>query len=254
MKRLLIGLIMVTMATPLLAADPLRVYDSKGIDITTTRATIDTGWEIQARVVGGDILGRVIDRTEEYIDEPYLESGTDGLTFWIQGVGETPAIQAGDSVTFTYLTITGGGEVSNKIFFPAVTMDTLLYVGDDYCTYSNSALSTKVGMTPTPTLTPTPSVAPTSTPTPTPTPTASPAPSATPSPVTHNVGIVEFEELSANPTTATLVDEAEMRLYMKADKCILQFNDSSSQVHYFYLDLLSGVTTGITWTGQTTAP
>ena len=185
MKTLLIGLVgLCITANAWAATGPFSVNKAKDIDITTTRSSYDFGWQIEAQTDGGDLLGSVIDNNEAYTQSPYIVSGTDGLTFFFRGLGEEIAVEAGDSVTFTYLTIAGGGEVSEKIFFPAVTMNTLLYVGADNCTYSDSAFTTKVGMTPTPSATPTAAL-PTATPTPTTTPTVTPTPSVTP--VTANI-------------------------------------------------------------------
>lgn len=184
MKYLLVVMMLVAWLPVAHGADPLLINAARDMSITNLRATQEFGWEIQAQVDSGDLLGKVTDNLNVYKQEPYLESGTDGLVFYIKGIGETPAITAGDSVTFTYLTVAAGGEVSKKIFLPAVIQDTKLYIGDDNCSYSDSARSSKVGMTPTLTpITPTPSTTPTTTPTPT----AIPTPSVTPTPV--NAGI-----------------------------------------------------------------
>ena len=181
MKTLLIGLIgLCISANAWAATGPFSVNAARDIDITTPRSSYDFGWQIEAQTDGNDLLASVIDNNEAYTQSPYIVSGTDGLTFFFRGLGETVNVTAGDSVTFTYLTVAGGGEVEAKIFLPAVTMNTLLYVGDDNCTYSDSAFTTKVGMTPTPSVTPTaalPTATPSTTPstTPTVTPTVTPA-------------------------------------------------------------------------------
>lgn len=181
MKTLLIGLIGLCITANAWATGPFSIAESRDISITTTRSSYDFGWEIQAGVDGGDILGSVIDNNGAYTQESYLESGTDGLTFYFHGLGEEIAVVAGDSVTFTYLTVVGGGEVTEKIFFGAITQNTKLYIGDDNCSYSDSARSSKVGMTPSPSVTPTAHV-PTPTPSTTPSTTPSPTPSITPTP------------------------------------------------------------------------
>ena len=178
MKTLLIGLIGLCITANAWATGPFSVNAARDIDITTTRASNNFGWQIEAQTDCGDLLASVIDKNEAYTQYPYIVSGTDGLTWYFRGLGEPLDITAGDSVTFTYLTEAGGGEVSEKIFFPAITSPILLYVGDDNCTYSDSAFTTKVGMTPTPAPTAT-AVVPTATPTavpPTPTPTPTPEP------------------------------------------------------------------------------
>lgn len=61
-------------------------------------------------------------------------------------------------------------------------------------------------------------------------------------------GDVTLEEQSATPSDPA--DGAEVRVYMKADKFILQYNDAAT-VRYKYLDLTG---TGVTWVHTTTAP
>jgi hypothetical protein len=51
-------------------------------------------------------------------------------------------------------------------------------------------------------------------------------------------------------TPATPASGAEARIYMKADKLIIQYNDAGT-VRYKYLTLTG---TGVTWTHTTTAP
>lgn len=59
---------------------------------------------------------------------------------------------------------------------------------------------------------------------------------------------ITFEEDSATPSNPT--SGTQMRVYMRADKFIIQFNDGGT-VRYKYLDLTG---TGVTWTHTTTAP
>lgn len=241
------------------AGTPLAVYDVTGMDITTTRAEKDYGWTIYGCTNNAvyDIYGSINDKEDLFRSDPDYR-GSDYLSVIVRGVGDTPAITAGDSVTFTYLTASGGGSLTKKVFFPAIAVDYYrFYVGTDGCSYSEDSCATKLASTPTPT--PTPTAAPTATAipkTPTPAPTATAyVPSPTPTPVTHDVGIVEFEELSANPSSVTLdTSGGASRLYMKGDKMVLQFNPSSSMTWYYVMDISVGVTDGITWTGQTTAP
>lgn len=61
-------------------------------------------------------------------------------------------------------------------------------------------------------------------------------------------GDVTLEEQSATPSDPA--DGAEVRVYMKADKFILQYNQAGT-VRYKYLDLTG---TGVTWVHTTTAP
>ncbi len=51
-------------------------------------------------------------------------------------------------------------------------------------------------------------------------------------------------------TPATPAASAECRIYMKADKIVIQYNDAGT-VRYKYLDLTG---TGVTWVATTTAP
>lgn len=61
-------------------------------------------------------------------------------------------------------------------------------------------------------------------------------------------GAITFEEDSANPGSPT--SGSQMRVYMKADKFVIQYNDGGT-VRYKYLDLTG---TGVTWTHTTAAP
>ena len=59
---------------------------------------------------------------------------------------------------------------------------------------------------------------------------------------------ITLQESTANPATPT--SGAEMRVYMKADKFIIQYNDAGT-VRWKYLDLTG---TGVTWTHTAAAP
>jgi hypothetical protein len=64
----------------------------------------------------------------------------------------------------------------------------------------------------------------------------------------NRVGRIQFPELSTTPTNPSI--GAEGNVYVKADKLVIQFNDSGT-VRYKYLDLTG---TGVTWTHTTTPP
>lgn len=60
-----------------------------------------------------------------------------------------------------------------------------------------------------------------------------------------DVTLIELSTTPSNPTSGT-----QVRLYMKGDKIIIQYNDAGT-VRYKYLDLTG---TGVTWVHTTTAP
>lgn len=60
---------------------------------------------------------------------------------------------------------------------------------------------------------------------------------------------IVFDERTTTPS-GTPADGAEARIYMKADKLVIQYNDAGI-VRYKYLDLTG---TGVTWTHTPTAP
>jgi hypothetical protein len=64
----------------------------------------------------------------------------------------------------------------------------------------------------------------------------------------NRVGRIQFPELSTTPTNPSI--GAEGNVYVKADKLVIQFNDSGT-IRYKYLDLTG---TGVTWTHTTTPP
>lgn len=69
--------------------------------------------------------------------------------------------------------------------------------------------------------------------------------------VGHNAstrGAITFEEDTTTPASPT--SGTQMRVYMKADKFVIQFNNAGT-VRYKYLDLTG---TGVTWVHTTTAP
>jgi hypothetical protein len=59
---------------------------------------------------------------------------------------------------------------------------------------------------------------------------------------------ISLNEDTVTPGSPTA--SAECRVYMKADKLIIQYNDAGT-VRYKYLDLTG---TGVTWVATTTAP
>lgn len=71
---------------------------------------------------------------------------------------------------------------------------------------------------------------------------------SSPTSILHVNGAETWTEQSSTPSSPT--SGTEMRVYMKADKFIIQFNDGGT-VRYKYLDLTG---TGVTWVATTTAP
>jgi hypothetical protein len=67
-------------------------------------------------------------------------------------------------------------------------------------------------------------------------------------PDADNHAAITLAESTANPATPT--SAAEMRVYMKADKFVIQYNDGGT-VRWKYLDLTG---TGVTWTHTAVAP
>jgi len=63
-----------------------------------------------------------------------------------------------------------------------------------------------------------------------------------------NKTTISFVEQTATPTAPA--NGTEVRLYMKADKFVLQYQDGAT-LRYKYLDLTG---TGATWTHTTSAP
>lgn len=61
-------------------------------------------------------------------------------------------------------------------------------------------------------------------------------------------GVVDLQEITSTPSDPTASNEA--KVYLKADKLILAFNDAGT-VRYKYLDLTG---TGVTWVHTTSAP
>jgi hypothetical protein len=71
---------------------------------------------------------------------------------------------------------------------------------------------------------------------------------AAPETIIHLDGSVTWAEQAGTPSNPT--SGVAMRVYMKADKFIIQFNDAGT-VRYKYLDLTG---TGVTWVATTSAP
>jgi len=139
------------------AGTPLAVYDVTGISIVTTAATDDWGWTMWAldtALPAPNSYGRISDTWNIYV---YHNNGrSSALSVSFSDLNETLAIPAGYSADFTYLTTSGGGSQTLRVYFPAVTVSgTRVYVGDNGATYTDAALTTLAQGTPTPTPAPT---------------------------------------------------------------------------------------------------
>jgi len=179
MKQLLALVALLLAVVPVVHAEtPLDIYSITDIDITTTRSDYDYGWVILGVTsdTAYNIYGKTNDSADVFIPDSYV--GAENLSVVVKGIAQTPKITAGDTVTFTYTTESGGGELDIVVRMPAVAVDLYrLYVSTTGATFSDDSCATRVsGATPTPAPTATAAL-PTSTPTaipPTPTPTPAP--------------------------------------------------------------------------------
>ncbi len=184
MKKLLALVVLLAVVPVAFAETPLEIYNVTGIDISTTRAEGTYGWEIIAATNDAPyyIYGKIDDNANVFT--PDHPGTADNLSVIINGISETPAIVAGDTVTFTYLTESGGGELDIIVRFPGIGVDYYrFYVSTTGASFSDDSCATKLAGTPSPTQTPL------GTPTPSTTPTVTPTPSVTPSvtPVSANI-------------------------------------------------------------------
>ncbi len=187
MRKLLVALAVfsaVAYVAPGFAAAPLQVYSVTDGNIITPRGDYYYGYRFLA-VTARDPL----DEYARVYDNINNAQHTDftlytALSVIIDPLMEMPEVEAGDRIQWTYLTESGGGELTADVWLPAATEYTRLYVGSDGATYTNAALTTlaqAAGETPTP-VSPTPSATPSGAPTATPTCSPSPTPSVTPTP------------------------------------------------------------------------
>ena len=189
MKKLLALIVMLLAVVPVaMAEDPLEVYSITDIDITTVRSDYEYGWEIIAGTndTAWYVYGKTNDSADVFIPDWYTD--TSYLSVIINGIEQTPAVTAGDTVTFTYLTESGGGEQDVIVRCPAIAVDDYrFYVGTTGSAFSDAACLVKISdVTPTPSVTPTAAATATAV-IPTATPSLTPAASATPTPVTADI-------------------------------------------------------------------
>lgn len=221
---------------PVYAGSPLAVYDVTNMDITTTRADKNYGWTIYGVTNDSvyDIYGSINDKEDLFRTDPDYK-GSDYLSVVVDGVSEEVAIEAGDTVTFTYLTESGGGSTSISVVFPAIAVDYYrFYVGTDGLAYSDTSCSTKVSFSPTPAPTATPTVTPTAVPkTPTPAPTATAVPiSPTPTPGAWATFTSDAGSTTANAQFDTLEFNGSSSIVTSIVGDVVTIND----IGYFQFD------------------
>ena len=186
MKKIAVALFCVLLPCTVMGASPFKPYGLTDAEIGTVRGEKWASWRFegitQLTPIAYNVYGYVLDNSNEFHD--IGDWGAQSFGVKVIGMQSAPAVTAGDTVTFTYITAADGGELTLKVFFPAVTADTTFWIDTVGQTYSDAALTTKVGSTPTVTpCTPTPST----TPTPSVTPTLTPAATATPTPVSGDI-------------------------------------------------------------------
>jgi len=122
------------LAQPARCAEALEMGDVTGMEIATTRSTMEGGWFFYfglAEDIYENPLGIVNDNGNGFTDGgSYTPAQAVGV--WVGRDSEDFAIQAGDYVTVTY----DGGLTAN-VYFPAISgqSDQWLYVGADGSTY-----------------------------------------------------------------------------------------------------------------------
>ena len=164
MRKLLAVLVLLAVAVlPVLAEeDKVTVYRITDASIGTTRASSSYGWRIGPQSTSLQNYGYIYDSDNSWIPDVPGPASAGSLTLYITGLGETPAISAGDTITFTYLTVSGGGSQTVTAYLPAITTDGVrLYVGVSgstfYDTFMEETAAAAVVKTPTPLPTPVPS-------------------------------------------------------------------------------------------------
>ncbi|HQM53222.1 MAG TPA: PQQ-binding-like beta-propeller repeat protein, partial [bacterium] len=110
----------------------LEIGDVEGLQIATTRSSMDGGWFFYfglAHAIYENPLGAVNDNGNIFEDGAgYEQPQATGV--WVGRDSEDIAVQAGDYVTVTY----DGGR-TRKIYFPALSGESTLYIGFDGSTY-----------------------------------------------------------------------------------------------------------------------
>ena len=118
---------------------PWQITNLSNAVITTTRSTVNQGWYYLIQNQSGiTTFGTTYDNQDNYSDG--LTTGSpNSVRLHIQKVNESINILAGDAIT---LTSTDGNPTSIRVFMPAITTDTTLYIANDGSTYTDSGLTT----------------------------------------------------------------------------------------------------------------
>ncbi len=173
------------------AADPVNVnvYEVTDGFLHNLRSASTHGWSVEPvnHEWPSTGYGMMYDNSNVYSQSEHR--GPTLLGVKVSFATVSPAVEAGDSVTFTYRATEGGSLETIRAYLPAMAeYSQRVYVSTTGATYYDTGLTSLaqdvVVPTPTPTPSPTPDITPTPTPTPTvtPVPTASPIPTATPAP------------------------------------------------------------------------
>ncbi len=167
-------------------ADPVNVnvYEVTGGVLHNPRSASTHGWSVEPvnHEWPATGYGMIYDNSNTYSQSSFRGPTILGVKASFATV--SPAIQAGDSVTFTYRATEGGELETIRAYLPAMTAySQRVYVSTTGATYEDTGLTMLaqdvVPITPTPTPAPTPDI--------TPIPTISPVPTATPAPARREI-------------------------------------------------------------------